>query len=226
MNVITLGDNPMLVPRTAMELSEAIEALCQEYNIDVFEKEFREVALKCGADPSTLDDGTFNPLQLREDGKKEQYYTFVKLIEGLDTKYRFPEFHQKGNDLRAAFDDQRPEYLYNSLMQQCFPIAAFMSPGQTDMLFMEWFDGAVRAEAPEIIRIEYEWFDGEIRTALIADHPDEITQDYVSCRPINRRWGSTPYDYFLTRYYYVPDKDEWVGIPLNLIRGFAVTTDG
>jgi hypothetical protein len=215
----------MELPETANALTAIVSDLIESHKMEDFETEVKENALRCGATEESLKDGTFTPLSLLDAGRRDQYDEFIRFVETLDTKYRYREFHEKATAIRNAFEDMRPSYLYSGLMQQCFPVSAFLGPVGSDEIFVDWFDGAVRAEAPNPIRVEYEDLDGSFKTVTVVHKPDEFTLEYTSCRPLNRYSGSTPYDAFLMRHYYCPEQEEWIAIPIQLIKSFAVTID-
>lgn len=215
----------MELPETANALTAVMNDLIESYKMEDFDAEVRKNALQCGATEQSLADGTFTPLYLLDAGQEEEYERFTRFVERLDKKYKYREFHEKASAIRNAFEDMRPSYLYNGLMEQCFPVSAFLGPVGSDAVFVDWFDEAVKAEAPNPIRVEYEDLDGTFKTVTIVDRPDEVTLEYVSCRPLNRFSGSSPYDAFLMRHYYCPEQDEWIPIPIQLIKAFAVTID-
>lgn len=207
-------------PQTANDLTAAIKELCADYKMDSFEVEFRDAARACGASEESLKDGTFTPLQLIAEGRKEQYAQFVKCVEQLDRKYQFQDFHLKCSLLRTMFQRQREGYLFSNMLAQC-SVVLFMSPAAAEIVFMEWLDGAVAVESPKPIMVEYEDLDGTMKHVQIVDKADEITEDYVECRPLNYFSGQTPYDSFTMRFYYCPKQERWVAIPINLIRTLA-----
>lgn len=218
------SSNVIDAPSTASELTTAVQRLCDEYKIDKFEIEFSDAARACGASNESLTDGTFTPLQLIEMAGQGQYEQFVKCIEQLDKKYNFQNFHADCSSLRISFEHQRNGYLFNNLMTQC-SIMMFMSPLQSEILFMEWLDGIVAARSPKMLWVDYEDLSGVFQKIRIVEKPDEITEDYVDCRPLNYYSGRTPYDSFVMRFYYCPDQEKWVAIPVNLIRRFTVCND-
>ena len=213
-----IDTNDMDAPKTAKALTDAIHALGERYHIPEFEKEFLALAKEFGASDDSLKRGEFNPVVLLEEGRKEDYTRFIKILEGMDSKYNFREYHDQCVIIRNAFEQVRKGYLYNSILTQCIPIVFFFSPDNADEFFEEWLDAVITKE--ESVRLEYETLEGVIATVTVSHKEDELTEDYVDCRPINRMLGDSPYDCFLVKYFWTDDG--WVGIPINLIRRYAV----
>ncbi len=211
--------NEMDTPATAKELTSAILALGAKHRMDDFQAEFNEIAKSYGATTDSLEKQEYNPLVLLEEGRKEDYKRFIKQIEALDRKYSFQEFHDKACFLRTAFDQERKDYLYDSVLRQCAPIAFFFPPEIADQFFEQWLDGVFQQE--ESVLLEYENLDGKIIRSVVRHKEDDVTQDYVECRPIDRFVGDTPYDAFLVRYFW-NDESGWIPVPIHLIKTYAV----
>ncbi len=221
-------DEDMNVPATAEDLSNVIKVLSQKYRIDDFEAEFADIARSFGASDDSLERGEYNPLVLLEEGRKDDYKQFMKAVENLDKKYNFQEFHDQCIHLRTAFDDARKGFLYDNVLLGCAPVAFFFPPAISDQFFLEWLDGVVEQESMQrqrTILLEYENLQGEMVRLEVSYKPDELTEEYVSCRPIDRFVGEFPYDSFLIRHFW-NDKLGWVPVPIHLIKTYAVQQNG
>lgn len=208
----------METPPSASKLTSAIRALGAKYRIEEFEAEFFVLAKGFGVSEETLKRSEFNPLMLLEEGRKDDYKRFIKALEKMDAKYNFHEFHDQGVCLRNAFDEERKEYLYNNILTQCIPIMFFFPPEIADQFFEEWLEGVIEEE--DSVCLEYETLEGELVQVTVYHKEDELTEDYVECRPINRFVGDTPYDAFMVRYFW--NGEEWIAIPIHLIKRYAV----
>ncbi len=213
------GADEMEIPATAKDLTTAIRALGAEYKIEDFEKEFNNLAGSFGASEASLQNGDFNPVFLLEEGRKDDFKRFMKAVEDLDRKYKFQNFHDQCVYLRNAFDRERKGYLYDNVLLQCVPMAFFFPPEVADNFFQDWLDGVIEQE--ESVLLEYENLDGKIVRIVVEHKEDDVTQDYVECRPINRLVGDMPYDAFLVRNFWNENKG-WIPVPIHLIKTYAV----
>ena len=224
LNIGPVWNEDMNVPATAEDLSNVIKVLSQKYCIDDFEAEFADIARSFGASDDSLERGEYNPLILLEEGRKDDYKQFMKAVETLDKKYNFQEFHDQCIHFRASFDEERKGYLYDNVLLGCAPMAFFFPPVIADQFFLEWLDGVVEQEfvkRQRTVLLEYENLQGETVRLEVGYKPDELTEEYVSCRPIDRMAGEFPYDAFLVRHFW-NEKLGWVPVPIHLIKTYAV----
>lgn len=209
----------MKTPTTARELTKAVKALAVKYLIDDFEAEFNDLARAFGASDDSLKRDEFNPLLLFEEGRKEDYKQFMKSLEDLDRKYHFQDFHDQCVYLRNAFDRERKSNLYDNVLIQCSPVMFFFPEELADQFFEDWLEGVMMQE--KSVLLEYENLDGDTIRLVVTHKEDELTEDYVDCRPINRYVGDMPYDAFLVRYFW-NEEQGWVPVPIHLIKTYAV----
>lgn len=215
----------METPATVRELSNAVKELAVKYRIDKFEEEFNNLARTFGATNESLKRNEFNPLFLLAEHSKEDFKQFMKALEGLDRKYKFQDFHDQCLYLRNAFDQERKGYLYDNVLLQCAPVMFFFPPKIADQFFQDWLEGVIKEEGS--VLLEYETLEGEMVRMMVTHKEDEVTEDYVDCRPINRFVGDMPYDAFLVRYFWTPRSEDcwrprWVPVPIHLIKSYAV----
>lgn len=223
-----IQDDTAKAPATAEDLSAAIKVLSDKYRIEEFETEFTDLAKALGASDDSLNRGDYNPLVLLEEGRKDDYKKFMKAVEKLDAKYDFQEFHDQCVHLRTAFDHERKGYLYDNVLLGCAPMAFFFPPMVADQFFEEWLDGVIEQEQTKRQRsvlLEYENLKGKTIRLVVCPKADELTEDYIECRPIDRYIGDLPYDSFLIRYFW-NEEQGWVPVPIHLIKTYAIKTDG
>lgn len=220
-----INNDDMDIPATAKDLTAAIQELVVKYRIDEFEKEFNVVAKSFGASDASLKNNDFNPIFLLEEGRKEDFKLFMKAVEALDRKYKFQNFHDQCVHLRNAFDQERKGYLYDKVLIQCVPVSFFFPPDIADNFFEDWLDGVIQQEGS--VLLEYENLEGKMIRMVVTHKEDNVTQEYVECRPIDRfMGGNMPYDAFLVRYFWNERSDLlescWVPVPIHLIKTYAV----
>lgn len=213
------GAHEMHIPATAQELSRAIGELATKYRISEFEEEFNDIAKSFGASESNLKNNDFNPIFLLEEGRKDEFKLFMSAVERLDRKYDFQNFHDQCVHLRQAFDRERKGYLYDNVLLQCVPMAFFFPPDIADSFFEDWLDGIIDQE--QSVLLEYESLEGKTIQIVVEPKEDDVTQDYVECRPINRFEGDTPYDSWLIRFFWNAESG-WIPVPIHLIKTYAV----
>lgn len=213
------GAHEMHIPATAQELSRAIGELATKYRISEFEEEFNDIAKSFGASEANLKNNDFNPLFLLEEGRKDEFKLFMSAVERLDRKYDFQNFHDQCVHLRQAFDRERKGYLYDNVLLQCVPMAFFFPPDIADSFFEDWLDGIIEQE--QSVLLEYESLEGKTIQIVVEPKEDDVTQDYVECRPINRFEGDTPYDSWLIRFFWNAESG-WIPVPIHLIKTYAV----
>lgn len=213
------GALEMHIPETAQKLSRAIGELATKYRISEFEDEFNEIAKSFGASEANLKNNDFNPIFLLEEGRKDDFKLFMNAVERLDRKYDFQNFHDQCVHLRQAFDRERKGYLYDNVLLQCVPMAFFFPPDIADSFFENWLDGVIEQE--QSVLLEYESLEGKTIQIVVEPKEDNVTQDYVECRPINRFEGDTPYDSWLIRFFWNAESG-WIPVPIHLIKTYAV----
>ncbi len=213
------GAHEMHIPATAQELSRAIGELATKYRISEFEEEFNDIAKSFGASESNLKNNDFNPIFLLEEGRKDEFKLFMSAVERLDRKYDFQNFHDQCVHLRQSFDRERKGYLYDNVLLQCVPMAFFFPPDIADSFFEDWLDGIIDQE--QSVLLEYESLEGKTIQIVVEPKEDDVTQDYVECRPINRFEGDTPYDSWLIRFFWNAESG-WIPVPIHLIKTYAV----
>ncbi len=224
LDVGPIHDDKVKAPNTAQDLSAAIKELSAKYHIDKFEAEFTAYARSMGATDGSIERGDYNPLVLLEEGRKDDYKKFMKNVEALDKKYNFQEFHDQCIHLRSAFDNERKDYLYDNVLSGCAPMAFFFPPAVADDFFLNWMDSVIEQEhikRQKSVLLEYENLKGKTIRLVVRPKEDELTEDFIDCRPIDRYIGELPYDSFLVRYFWNEDQG-WVPVPIHLIRTYAV----
>lgn len=208
---------------TANDLSAAVQDLYRQYHIENFEAEYHSRAVVCGAAVELVESGKFNPLVL-VDQSSFDFDRFVRMVDSLHKRYRYHEYHTKSMMLRSEFISKRSDYLYPSWRKNMVGIETIgkvLDERSWLGIFQSWLDRLIAEEEPIPMSLTYEDFDGTVPTIRVGFKDVEITEDYVSARPINYWSGETKqYDAFEVRHFWDLDAKQWTPIPLVLIQGY------